>query len=101
MTRFQRIQDTLTQSLAPSVFELIDESHMHQVPKGAESHFKLTLVSEHFVGLTRIERHRLVNGLVASEFQKGLHAFTLALYSPEEWAKHPLQPSSPPCHREK
>ncbi len=98
-TRLQRIQDILTQACAPSVCELIDESYMHQVPEGAESHFKLTLVSDRFSGLNRIERHRLINGLLVTEFQNGLHAFSLALYSPEEWATQPQRQQSPLCHR--
>ena len=33
------------QSLAPEHLELVNESHMHSVPPGSESHFKAVVVS--------------------------------------------------------
>ncbi len=96
-TRFSRITTSLQQHFAPQFIELVDESYKHQVPEGSESHFKLTLVSSHFNSLTRIERHRMVNTVLSPEMETGLHALSLALYTPEEWAKHPNTHSTPPC----
>jgi BolA family transcriptional regulator, general stress-responsive regulator len=44
--------------------ELVDESHMHSVPEGAESHFKLLVVSERFAGKNLVARHRAVNAVL-------------------------------------
>ncbi len=41
--------------------EVIDESHMHSVPEGAESHFKVVAVSERFADHKLVGRHRMVN----------------------------------------
>ena len=95
--RYTRIHAMLLQKFAPLFIDLVDESYKHQVPNGAESHFKLTLVSTEFKGKTRIERHRLVTDVLGSERQNGLHALGLALYSPEEWAIQPNPLVTPQC----
>ena len=96
-SRYERLHALLQQQFKPELLDLVDESYKHQVPQGSESHFKLTLVSIEFTGQSRIERHRLVNAVVNPERQTGLHALSLALYSPEEWAAQPQPLSSPPC----
>lgn len=99
--RYTRLQTLLQHQFHPLFMELVDESFKHQVPKDAESHFKLTLVSQKFTGKNRIERHRLLNESVNSERQTGLHALSLALYSPEEWDRQPHTLQTPACqHKE-
>ena len=46
------------QSLRPQLLEVINESHMHNVSEGSESHFKVTLVSNEFNGKIILARHR-------------------------------------------
>ncbi len=96
--RYERIHALLQQHFKPELIDLVDESYKHQVPQGSESHFKLTLVSIKFTGQSRIERHRLISTVVNPERQAGLHALSLALYTPEEWAAQPKPLNSPPCH---
>lgn len=45
------IQNKLTDELEPSHLEIINESYMHNVPKGSETHFKVVVVTEKFNGL--------------------------------------------------
>jgi BolA family transcriptional regulator, general stress-responsive regulator len=97
VSRRQRLDDRFRASLAPAVLELYDESHMHAVPPGAESHFRLLVVSEQFVGLSRVARHRRVNALAAEELASGLHALSLQAFTPEEWAAEAPLHASPPC----
>ena len=53
--------------------EVIDESHGHNVPDGAESHQNRR--SQRGVrGKRLIQRHRMINELLASEFDGGMHA---------------------------
>ncbi|MBA2649036.1 MAG: BolA family transcriptional regulator [Legionella sp.] len=85
MSRHQRIEQKITQALAPIFLNIEDESSNHHVPKDGETHFKVTLVSPNFNHLGRIQRHRLVNQLLESEFGLGLHALSLHLYTMEEW----------------
>ena len=58
------IQDQVEQRLAdhfsPSFAEIVNESHMHNVPPDSESHFKVTLVSDVFAGLRLVKRHQEV-----------------------------------------
>lgn len=42
------IKKKLIDSLNPSYIEIINESYMHDVPKGSETHFKIIAVSDKF-----------------------------------------------------
>jgi len=61
-----------------------NESHMHNVAPGSESHFKVTIVSEDFRELMLIKRHRLVNKALEQELQT-IHALALHTMTPDEW----------------
>lgn len=100
MLRSKRIHHSLSQAFMPLELRVEDESHTHQVPLGAESHFKVLVVSAAFNTLTRINRHRAVNTLLNDEFKQGLHALSLFLYTPEEWHERTL-PASPVCQHKK
>ena len=98
MGRKQRIQDKLHSGLTPMHMEVTDESHMHSVPEGAESHFKVVVVSEQFAGHKLVGRHRLINRMLSDEFESGLHALALHTWTPEEWfEKGGVAPASPRC----
>lgn len=98
MSRKERIDQCLRHELKPEVLDIQDESHRHHVPEGAESHYKITLVSDAFSQQARIARHRRVNQLLAGEFERGLHALSLFLYTPQEWQSMSAEvPDSPPC----
>jgi BolA family transcriptional regulator, general stress-responsive regulator len=100
MTRKKRLHDALSSTLLPVFLDIQDESGNHQRP-GVETHFKIILVSEQFKPTTRIERHRLVNDLAKHEFETGLHALSLHLYTPLEWEKRGNpKPVSPRCHNQ-
>lgn len=97
MTRLKRIEAIIREVLIPKHLEIYDESGMHHVPKGSESHFKLVVVSTLFDKLTKIERYRVIHKLLAEELQNGLHALSLHLYTEDEWDKTQNTPSSPHC----
>lgn len=85
MLRKNRIKDLLNRELSPVYLNVEDESSNHHVPENAQTHFKVTAVSEQFTGLTPIARHRLLNHLLSEEFTLGLHALSMHLFTPEEW----------------
>ena len=94
----EKIESKLRESLAPRFLEVINESSMHNVPPGSESHFRLRIVTDAFAGVSRVQRHRKVHGLVQEELNSGLHALTLELMTPEEWqAKGGIGAESPAC----
>ncbi|MES9967734.1 MAG: BolA/IbaG family iron-sulfur metabolism protein [Sedimenticola sp.] len=93
-TIHQKIQD----ALQPMHLEVIDESHMHNVPEGTQSHFKVVVVCEQFEGKNLLARHRMINGLLKTEFDQGLHALALHTMTPQEWFdKGGVAPQSPEC----
>lgn len=95
--RKQQIE-TLLQSFAPTVLEVLDESHMHNVPSGAQSHFRVTIVSTQFEGVGLVDRQRRVNQALSQVFAAGLHALALHTYTPSQWqAKGAQTPASPDC----
>ncbi|HVY47040.1 MAG TPA: BolA family protein [Minicystis sp.] len=77
MSLAERIENKLRAALAPVHLVVENESGMHNVPKGSETHFKVLVVSPAFDGLGRVERHRKVNAVLADEFARGLHALSL------------------------
>ena len=94
----QSIEKAIREALVPMHLEVVNESHMHNVPEGAQSHFKLVIVSDRFEGEILIKRHRRVNSLLKTEFETGLHALALHTMTPEEWfQKGGIAPGSPEC----
>lgn len=69
-----QINDLVVQELAPIRLDVVNESHMHNVPANSETHFKLVIVSDNFDGLSLVARHRTVNKLLADQLQNGVHA---------------------------
>ena len=88
MTRKARIAQELTEALRPVRLDIVDESDRHAGHAGArpggETHYRLNVVSRAFIGKSRIERHRMVNALLAAEFASGLHALAIAAATPDE-----------------
>jgi BolA protein len=94
----QQIERKLSEQFAPLHLEVENESHMHNVPEGSESHFRVVLVSEQFEGRPLVQRHRAVNSVLAGELKGPVHALALHTMTPEEWfAKGGSAPESPPC----
>jgi BolA protein len=92
-----RVKTKLAERFSPTVLEIINESSMHNVPKGAETHLKVVLVSSAFAGKSPVERHRLVYGALTEEFRDGLHALTVTSRTPEEWQSNSGVGTSPEC----
>jgi BolA protein len=97
VSRKKRIEDRLGLALGDARIDVVDESHSHNVPAGAESHFKVVVVSQAFSGVSRVERHRLVHGALSEEFAGGLHALTLTLRTPQEHDALGVSIASPAC----
>ncbi|WP_428243710.1 BolA family protein [Gynuella sp.] len=92
----QQMRTMLEAEFFPDTLELINESHMHSVPDGSESHFKLVLVSDLFHGLSKVKRHQLVYQVLADMLAGPVHALAMHLYTKEEW-EVAATPDSPQC----
>lgn len=95
-TPIQNALQQAMQRLAPEHLELVNESYMHSVPPGSESHFKAVLVSQEFVGLNAVKRHQAVYRSLG-ELMSNIHALALHTYTPEEWQARQQAPASPNC----
>lgn len=94
----QQIERKLLGQFGPLHIEVSNESHMHDVPEGSESHFRVVLVSAGFENMPLIQRHRAVNAILEEELAGQIHALALHTMTPDEWfAKGGEAPQSPPC----
>src|SRR5690606_14648555 len=88
----------LQAAFAPARLEVVNESHMHSVPPGSESHFRVVLVSAGFDGKRAVARHQAVYRVLADELAGGVHALALHTYTEQEWAQRGAEaPASPEC----
>ncbi len=84
----QSITAKLAAGLSPTALQVVDDSARHAGHAGAgssgESHFNLTIEAAAFAGLTRVQRQRLVYGLLADELAGPVHALSLVTRAPGE-----------------
>ncbi len=82
------ITQKLTAAFEPQSLNVVDESHQHEGHAGArpggQTHFRVYIVSEAFKGKTRIERHRLINGILSDDLAGGVHALAIHAQAPGE-----------------
>lgn len=82
----ERIRSLVQDALRPVALEIDDESAAHagHASAGGMGHFRLQIVSERFVGLSRLERHRLVHSVLAELLGTRIHALALKTDAPGE-----------------
>ena len=90
------VREIIKENLAPMHIDLVNESDMHSGPPGRESHFKLLVVSDKFVGVGRVHRQREVYKALG-DLMSQIHALSLYTYTPEEWQTQKPDPQSPLC----
>jgi len=81
-----KIQLKIQEHYQPEYLEIFNESQLHHARPGSESHFKMQIVSESFTGMSRLERQRNLHELLKEELQRGLHALSARLLTPNEWS---------------
>lgn len=91
-----RMRKILEDALVPTSLDIVDESykhakHAHVVSRAGtaagtqETHFHIKVVSERFQGKSRLERHRLINALIADEMgPEKVHAIAIDARAPGE-----------------
>ncbi|MDO6562018.1 BolA/IbaG family iron-sulfur metabolism protein [Amphritea sp. 1_MG-2023] len=91
------IEQRLQQGLALQHLVIDNESHMHSGP-ATDSHFKLAVVTDDFVGKRAVARHQMIYSLLSELMNNPIHGLALHLYSVTEWQeKNGLIPQSPNC----
>ena len=88
MTVKDNITKKLREAFSPESLDVADESHLHEGHAGhrpgGETHFRLYIVSPAFKGKSRIDRHRMINELLAAELAGTVHALALKPQTPKE-----------------
>ncbi|MDC0536231.1 BolA family transcriptional regulator [Gammaproteobacteria bacterium] len=91
-----QIINTLSSSMNLSSLKIINESFMHNVPKGSESHFKIVVVTNDFNNLSIIKRHKLIYKTLDNLMNK-IHALSIHAFNEEEFKLNPIILDSPEC----
>ena len=82
------ITKKLTEAFTPQSLKVEDESHQHAGHAGhrpgGQTHFRVYIVSDAFKGKTRIERHRMINGILSDDLADGVHALAIHAAAPGE-----------------
>ncbi len=78
------LSQRLTERLAPTRLEVLDESAAHAGHAGADgtgqgTHFRVRIASPRFTGQTRLARHRLVYDALQDFIDRGVHALAIEL----------------------
>ena len=87
----------LKEGLSPTELQVVNESFMHNVPPGSESHFKVVAVSDQFADKPLVRRHQLVYQLLQEELAGAVHALAIHAYTDDEWQRQSVAPASPEC----
>lgn len=93
MTVTDKITNKLNEAFTPESLDVADESHLHEGHAGhrpgGETHFRVYIVSKAFEGKSRIDRHRMINALLAPELSGSVHALALHAHAPGENSRRP------------
>jgi len=87
-----RVSETITKKLkeafSPESIDVADESHLHEGHAGhrpgGQSHFRVNIVSQAFAGKSRVDRHRMINAVLADDLAGGIHALAIHAAAPGE-----------------
>ena len=95
-----KIINTLNECMNISSLKILNESFMHNVPKDAESHFKIVIVSNDFNNLSHMQRHKLVYKHLDT-IMNDIHALSIQSFNEEEFKLNPTILNSPECAHKK
>ena len=85
--RQAQIRTELEKSFQPTELLIKDQSHLHAGHEGAKDgkgHFDVTIVSEAFAGINRVQRHRMVYDALRKLLETDIHALRIKAFAPSE-----------------
>ena len=98
MSAILSIETKLKEVLSPIHLEVIDESYLHNVEPGRESHVRIVAISELFEGLNLVKRHQLIYAEIQEEIDGPIHALSLHTFTEQEWKeRNEKAEASPDC----
>jgi BolA family transcriptional regulator, general stress-responsive regulator len=88
MSMTDTIRTKLTAAFAPVELDIVDDSAAHEGHSGhshgGETHFCVSIVSDAFNGLSRVDRQRRIYAVLAEELNTQIHALQLEAKAPGE-----------------
>ena len=97
---YKKIIEKLNNTFNPLSSKIINESHMHNVPKDSESHFKIVIVSDTFIKESMVNRHKSIYKSLG-KLMNDIHALSIHAFDEEEFKKNPMVLESPQCANKK
>ena len=83
MAKADTIAQKLTNALMAEEIDVQDVSHKHAGHagwrEGGGTHFEVTIKAAVFAGKSRLQRHRMVNKILADDLAESVHALELHL----------------------
>ncbi len=81
------IRTELEKHFQPTELLIKDQSHLHAGHEGArdgKGHFDVTIVSQAFDGVNRVQRHRMVYAALGNLIETDIHALRIKALTPSE-----------------
>ena len=82
-----QIRMELEKTFQPTELLIKDQSHLHAGHEGAKDgkgHFDVTIVSQAFDGVNRVQRHRMVYDALSQLLETDIHALRIKVFTPSE-----------------
>ena len=84
----QEMEQLLSAAFAPTRLEVINDSASHHGHAGddgtGESHFTVVIESKAFVGVSRLQRQRMVNKALGDIPGERVHALAIRAFAPDQ-----------------
>ena len=91
MSLLNDIEQKIIAAIPDAQVEIKDDSEKHAghigYQKGMITHVRLRIISNTFVGIAYVDRHKLIYKILQDELTKGLHALVLKAYTISEYEK--------------
>lgn len=91
-----KIEKLLKDNLNVSNLLIRNDSYKHNVPPNSESHFNVQIVSDDFLNLSQIQRHKIVYKAVGALLAE-IHAFSITAMTTSEFKENPSLKDTPDC----
>ena len=92
----KKIINSLNENFKLTSLKIVNESFMHNVPAGSESHFKIVIVSDNFIKKSLIQRHKEIYKALG-EIMNDIHALSIHAFDNKEFELNPMILDSPQC----
>ena len=87
--RINRLRAALEAAFTPSTLHIEDDSRLHagHASAGKGGHYRIRIISTHFAGKNRVQRHQVVFAAAAELMGRDIHALSIDAKTPEETAE--------------